>query len=698
MQYRIENDLYAVAVDETGALHSLQVKPWQEELIKEPRLAAGFRINLPLPEKLDHYVEGSAQHITIRVEGSDSRIVMHCASLRSALGTFPISCTYFIDLEDERLRFSYRIENPTDYPLAEIWYPILGGLTGLGERMATECRAPGYTGELRPDVFRHFSGTALGNEDAQCELAYPGLSMPWVSLFDRRRDIGLYLAEHNELQRRVSFLFRLTPGYHESASEDNWPAPDEVDADTPVGVTFAKVAYPHTRNSTFHSGCFVVQAHRGDWHAAAKLYRRWFLDTFPFDKSGSWLRKEQAWFSSILYQPEDRVVATHRQYAEWMRDAVGLGITTGEVLGWDRGGIERDYPDYVPEEQLGGWDGYRAMVRQIHDGGARLLTFVNYQILDACTAWYRDDLHRYRRMDSFGHAENWMAWGESTLKAAVGLDVRRHVPASVSVPGFTEVLDGYLTALIAAGSDGLQIDKLCVNGQLDFNPGHERDPDLPMCEDLVQAIHLLYEKCKRLNPEVCFAGEANTDRFISYIDVFYRAATAESISTLRYVFPEWTACVHTSSPFDYTSVNGALMLGAVLVVEPCMYTRPVSHAVYRRLGRYIAECLRIRAAYLDRIFLADYLDTQGAVIEPLDDQTGEAPAYRVHAHWRDGRRAIVVVNRARRECTYRYAFTGRQPEAVTLVEPFADERTCAGSGLCTIGAERVQILLEPGEH
>ena len=142
--------------------------------------------------------------------------------------------------------------------------------------------------------------------------------------------------------------------------------------------------------------------------------------------------------------------------------------------------------------------------------------------------------------------------------------------------------------------------------------------------------------------------------------------------------------------FAWGIVGGAVGCSALWAVAAV--------AVYRRLGRYITECLRIRAAYLDRIFLADYLDTQGAVIEPLDDQTGEALAYRVHAHWRDGRRAIVVINRARHECTYRYAFTGRQPESMILVEPLADERTYAGSGSCTIGAERVQILLEPGEH
>jgi hypothetical protein len=46
--------------------------------------------------------------------------------------------------------------------------------------------------------------------------------------------------------------------------------------------------------------------------------------------------------------------------------------------------------------------------------------------------------------------------------------------------------------------------------------------------------------------------------------------------------------------------------------------------VYRRFGAYIEACLRIRRKYLDRIFLADYLDREEASINSLDnDVAGE---------------------------------------------------------------------------
>ena len=707
-EYTIENDRYRVAVDDGGRIVSLFVKELGFECIRETRLSRGFRINLPLKDRLNHYLDSDGQDLRIEAtNGTTLRIA--CASMRSEQGLFPIAAEFTIELADD-IRFRYRIDNGTEAPLAEIWFPMLGGLHGLGNRLDTEIVAPGYFGEIHSRIFRQFNepmrqmmGDLLGNEDAHQAFSYPGVMggmnagivMPWLSMFNRKEDAGLYLAEHNPIQRKVSFVFQLTPNYHTMdvrSNDDSWPDPTEVDEHTPIGMTFSKVAYPHTVNGRFDSGTFVLKLHRGDWHRSAKLYREWFVSNFPLREHPSWLRKEHAWFSTILYQPEDRMVADYEQYAKWLEDAAEIGIHTGELIGWDKGGLERNYPEYEPDAVFGGWEGYRKLVGAVHEQGGKLLTFVNYQVLDSTTEWYRNELHKYRRMDSFGQTENWMAWGESTLKAALGLDVRRHVPASVAVPGFTALLDEYLTRLVKEGTDGLQIDKLVVNGQLDFNPGHDRAPDLPMCEDLVQAIAALYEKCRAINPRFCMAAETNSDRYIPYAEVFYRAATPTSISTLRYTFPEWTSCIHVSSPFDYLAVNGAVMLGAVMVVEPYAYTRPVSDGSFRKLGRYIREALRIRRLYEDRIFLADYLDREGAKVEC----EGIGLDYRVHARTADGKRAVVIANQTRSPIVYRYAFetTAGRSSSWRVIEPFEPERPASASGEFTIRGGRFQLFIE----
>ncbi|HZG78076.1 MAG TPA: DUF6259 domain-containing protein, partial [Paenibacillus sp.] len=478
----IEDGRYRIVVDRQARIQSLKLKNLDFECIREPRLSRGFKINLPLEGRLNHYLDSEDQTLDVAKE-SDSVIRISCSSMQSEQGRFPIAATFLIELTEAGLEFRYRMENETAYPLAEIWFPMLGGLHGLGDRLDTEIVAPGYFGELHSGIFRQFNepmrqmmGDLLGNESAHQVFSYPGVMgglnagivMPWLSIDNRKLGASLYLAEHHAIQRKISFVFQLQPNYHTldvRSEDDSWPDASEVDGGDPIGMTFSKVTYPHTANGTFESGAFALRAHRGDWHRSAKMYREWFVSTFPLKERPSWLRREHAWFSTILLQPEDRLVADYERYAEWMQAAAEIGIRTGELIGWDKGGLERHYPEYVPDDAFGGWEGYRKLLKTVRGQGNKLLTFVNYQILDATTEWFREELHRYRRMDSFGQTENWMAWGESTLKAALGFDVRRHVPASVAVPGFTELLDAYLTRLVQEGADGLQIDKLVVNGQ-----------------------------------------------------------------------------------------------------------------------------------------------------------------------------------------------------------------------------------------
>lgn len=690
MTTTIADAFHAVTVDERGRLTSLRSLVHDVELISEPRLADSFRISLPLDGRLDHYVHGSEQQVAVE-RVSDTALALRVSELVTEHGRFPISASFSIALEDGAVVFSYAVDNPTDHPLAEIWFPLVGGVTGVPQRTTTSWQAPGYWGLLSGRVGKA-PELRLGSEHPLIEFVYPysemlgeahGIAMPWLTFHDAGSDLSASFTEQNRTLRRISLTATVKPGLHVSDADDDWPTDEEL-AGRPAGVEVAKVAFPHTRRGRFESGRFVVRVHEGDWHVTAKDYRRWFEREFPLREEPSWLRRQDAWLSTIVFQPEDRVVATLDEYAAWAERAIGEGIGTVELLGWDKGGIERDYPEYVPEERLGGWDAYRRVAERVEAAGGKLLTFCNYQILDSCSERYANELHRFRRMDSFGNTENWMAWGESTLKASSGADVRRQVPASPAVPGFSELLDRQLVELVRAGSHGLQIDKLTVTG-LDFNPGHHHDPDVAMHEQLVRLIDGLLEQCRAVRPDVAFAGEVACDRFIPSMEVFYRAASDRDISPLRYAFPEWTACVHTSLPWDRVAVNAAVMLGAVLVVEPLSYQAPLDDPRYAPAREYILETLALRRRFLDRIFLADYLDREGVALTA----SGPEVDHRVHARRGDGARSVVVVNRAREPRTYELRGLGDEP--LWCHAPFASPVPFGGSA--TIPGEGLHVLV-----
>ncbi|MEI7436527.1 MAG: hypothetical protein WCL16_06935, partial [bacterium] len=376
-------------------------------------------------------------------------------------------------------------------------------------------------------------------------------------------------------------------------------------------------------------------------------------------------------------------------------------------------------PEYEPEEKLGGRAGLQKLLRGIDDSGGKCLLFVNYNILDQNTDWFKKDLYRYQQQDEYGTQAVWMAWGESTLMARKGLSVRRHLIGSI-VPAFETLMEGYLLDRVRDGAHGFQIDKICVGSKLDLNPLNELKPDVALCEGLVQAIRRLLEKCRAIKPDFCLASEAGQDRLLPYIDVFYRNSHATSIAPLRYVFPEWTSCQHVSTPKDFNGVNGAVLTGSVICVEPFEYQGSLGHPLYQELGRYIQEIERIRAKLADVIFLGRYYDTCGATIiatvrnpaEKAETKTlgaevmippggaqatgGNAGgiAYRVHGHTGTDQRATIIVNTSAQPVEYQWQFTHRAVSKADLYVPFQPERTVGKGEPLTIDPETVHILVE----
>jgi hypothetical protein len=689
---RLENEHFSLALDRrSGALTSLVVKRNQSELIAEKRLAANFRLCLPLPDYLCNYIDGMAQQ-PASAEQTPDGFAVSFSELRSEKGTFPLELAYTIKLSGDEVRFHARLTNKSKYPVSEFWFPRLGGWTQFNGRDA-RMTVPGYTScRNQTALFRGFPGNrGLGNEAAEWNMDYPGMVMPWVDVHDAKTDTGLYLGYHDRVFRLSTWHTYLFPG-NSGTPGDAWLTSEQACGE-PVGLVFSHVRYPFIRaGETFDSGEFILRVHEGDWHKGSKFYRRWFLENFPFDKSNSWLRKQSAWFSSIIYQPEDRLIADYKTYDQWCQDAEQFGINCHELIGWHHGGLERNYPDYFPEDKLGGIEGYRLLLQSIKGRGKRCLSFVNYAVLDAATEEYRKKLKPLTQQDQFGNPNRWMAWGESTLLARKNLSVHRHVMASVT-PQLKKILEGYFLERVKDGAEGFQIDKLIVGSTLDFNPLNTRKPDEALCEGLAEAIAELLAKCRRLNPEFCLASECGPDRMLPYIDVYYRSCGGTEISTLRYVFPEWTAVQHVSAPRDFRGVNGAVLTGAVICVEPDAYRNTLADPKYQELGRYIREVERLRHELADLIFLGNYFDNTEASVAESPTAPGTL-LFAVHGHRQTNQRAIVVVNTSDRQLKYAWKFTHKDVTQARLYAPFEAPKLLSSAATVEIKPLGLHILVE----
>ena len=692
----LENQNFKIVVEpKNGAISSFLVKKNNCDLVGEKRLMANFRICLPLDDYLCNYIDGMEQ-IPRSISQKENAVTVSFSGMKSPKGTYPIDLVFTIKLEEDYVSFRAKLTNHDGHSVSEFWFPRIGGWTDFGRTREAELAFPKYQQDSRHDVglFKNFPGRRnYGADAAEWSMDYPGMPMPWWDIYDEKADLGLYLGYHDATFRYSTWHAYLTPD--STGNSDSWFTKEQA-AGLPVGIVFSHVRYPFIHSGeTFESGEFIVRIHKGDWHDGSQFYRRWFMAHFPFDKSKSWLRKESSWFASIILQPEDRMVTDFKGYDRWTREAKKYGIGCYEMDGWNVGGTDREYPLYVPDEKLGGRDGFRNLLKSVKDRGDHLLVFCNYNVLDMSTDWYKRELFRYMAQDQFGNQGIWMAWGESTLLARKNLSSRYHVRSSV-VPGIEKILEDYLLERVRDGAQGFQVDKLCVGHSLDFNPLNTAKPDVALYEGLAQAIGRLYGKCLEINPDFRMSSEFAVDRLIPYFDVGYRNATGYEASALRYVFPEWTACQHVASPRDFRGVNGAALTGSVICAEPEYYQGTLDQPLYSDLARYIREVGRIRKELADIVFLGKYNDDLDAKV--LEAGNGLKPSgvlhYKVHEHPLTGRRAIVIANDSSDPVRYVWEFTGKNGKQALRYAPYEKVRTVNRGEAITIEANGLNFIVE----
>ena len=113
---------------------------WKEpalELIQEARLGENFRLLLPRPGYEANYFVSSEQKVS-RIEKSGEGVTCVYEGLRNARETVPVKVRYQMRAVGKQLEFGIEVENPTELPLAEVFFGIVGGQQGLGNRQDTE--------------------------------------------------------------------------------------------------------------------------------------------------------------------------------------------------------------------------------------------------------------------------------------------------------------------------------------------------------------------------------------------------------------------------------------------------------------------------------------------------------------------------------------------------------------------------------
>lgn len=667
------------------------------EIISEPKLGESFRILLPKPDLQTNYFNSRDQKVS-SIDVAANGVTCSYRSLRNDHEEVPVEVQYKIQAIAGQLLFSIEVNNHTNLPLAEVYYGILGGLQGIGERSETEAMIPSGTDSLMPHMFTNFRGGGLGIAYDNADFTYPGsLPMGWIDVYSKKRNIGYYYANQDPDTRLTDLHMEMHPYTRNAAVGENWPIKADLPAGEPVGITIGWVNFPYTANGTFKSGPIALQVHNGDWHTASGIYRAWFDQHFTVKRGPDWMRKEMAWQSVILSSPEDEVFYRFKDLPKLAEDAKKYGITTFEILGWNIGGIDRGYPQYQPDPKLGTPEEFRNALAEIRKIGVHPVIFSNVQVADTATEIFHNKLFRHAVNGRWAPDWTILGWGETTIGARLGFGRSNMTFVSPSHPEFRTYLMNQYMQLVRDGAEGFQLDKTGAGAVLDFNPSIPTSPDRSMLPGLLTTFDELLKNARSIDPDFSLASEIWIDRALPYVDVSYMRLWSEDMGSpaLRYTFPEWTATIFGESPGDFNPMNNGMRYGLVFALAPRHYRYSVDEPLTRPLARYVSELIRIRKQYQDLLFFGRFNDTLGAdVTAQLDVRYSVFNSLDPKNH----DRAAVLVNFGNSPETATLKIPGRDGETIEISEPFEKDRTATLPLSLTIPPRRCVVVVSRGAN
>jgi Domain of unknown function (DUF6259) len=285
----LENESVRVEVDrKNGAITRVFDRIGALELIREPRLAGNFRFTLPLPSREPwetieaNDVMGRSQRLSsFDIDRDGRRLTLRWQGPMTGRtgGTYDVAAVMGIELTGPRARLTLRIENRTPYALGEVFFPMLGGIVGLGRDehalKATRLVHPGKSGLAPSDIFVTFGNVSpLGDQGPEQFFAYPQeLTGPWLALENARLRRTAFLGSQGPSNRARVMHLEMSPGIAETPRWDgNWPRPEER-ADVPTGVVVSVVDFAsHPPGKTYEAAPAVLQFHDGDARASQRLH------------------------------------------------------------------------------------------------------------------------------------------------------------------------------------------------------------------------------------------------------------------------------------------------------------------------------------------------------------------------------------------------------------------------------------------
>lgn len=412
-----------------------------------------------------------------------------------------------ISVKDDAFCFSGSvISMAEEWIIKEITCPLINEIRYKGTK--TNIYWPNSLGERFPDPVKF----------GKRSFDYPSTngSMAWFTLNSDHQ--GIYFGCHDK--DRGSKTFRLE--YFKERE-----------------IFRSSVTFPVYSND-FKMPPVVIRLYNGSWHVAAKYYRSWFDKNFEMPHIPDWMRENAGLMLTILKQQNGSIMWNYNDIDKLCDIAGSLNIKLIGLWGWAVGGHDRLYPDYTPDELLGGEITLKKAISAAQKRGFRIIVYSNGTIMDSSTDYYRKNGIAAMQMNEKGQPNIEFYLKHSNTTPVI---LARACPGSAL---WRNTILGLAQKAESLGTDAFYIDQVGVRGPfLCFSSRHDHLlPQEAYTTYRFKMMHDIRAEMLKIHPDFSIMTEGTVDALLPEVDVFHGLGpgsmiTANSYPELfRYTFPE----------------------------------------------------------------------------------------------------------------------------------------------------------------
>jgi hypothetical protein len=613
----LDNGTVRVTVDARARLHELT------HLECGHNYAAGKPLwRLFIERGQQFQVELRAEDSLAQLSADATSLTIEYSALHCGEASLPIRLKLHAELKQDELHWQVDLENASEgeFLIKEFQFPLVGDCQLSDEALITTEMGGQRFADPIDYVRQRYKNTnqPYSNEDYISRPVlnvYPGLQAAANCFHFSGADRGLYFGSHDPSFRNTVHQWALTP-------------------EEQLEAGMIKHVFLRSGERLQIPG-YVLSPYSGSWHTAAAKYQRWTGSWYRPLPKPEWIKDFRGWQRLILKHQNGEILFPYDSFPQISEIGKSAGISGLFMFAWWPGGMDRMYPDYVPDPEMGGEAALRENIQKFQELGGEVIFYASGRLVDRASDFFKQHGRRLAiKTRSGGEARDAYLFSNRSsyerLYGAVELS-----PMCPDCPEWVEVLKGVVDMAADYGCKGVFFDQLGTQEYPCCDPNHGHPvPYVTQTEGKREAIRQVRDHCRKVAPEMAFGVEIFADCVGEYFDFVHglylqtnmaanpdyqergvKAKTSCFIDWTKFVFPEVIISDRDIRDGEDVPrrVNFAVLRGLVHDVEVYRCRRTID--AIPEYQDYLGQVTALRQRHADVLIRGTYRDTLGFTVD-----------------------------------------------------------------------------------